>query len=108
MGKGVNLGGGFNRKETPLSQLPEKPLALNAKFFRDVVRRIETIVPTEDPNQDKDAIIRIIVSSPKGGSPGLNISVEENLNVITLNVCSNGAPAEIAVIGKKTAGESQT
>ena len=100
MGKGVNLAGAFNRKDDPLRQLPEKPLALGANFFREVARRIETIVPTEDPNQESDAILKIRVTRPDGNSPGLNIGIESNVREITLNVCSNGSPSTITVLAK--------
>ena len=91
MGKGVNYAGGFNRKDTPLAQLPEKPLALNAKFFREIVRRIETIVPTDA----EEGLIR--VRKPKdGSSPGLLITGE----IIKLNACIDGNPGTISVIGK--------
>lgn len=91
MGKGVNYSGAFNRKDTPLQQLPEKPVALNAKFFREIVRRIETIVPVES----KDGLIK--VTPPKDrSSPGLEITGE----IIKLNACIDGSPGTISVIGK--------
>jgi hypothetical protein len=101
MGKGVNLAGAFNRKDSPLRQLPEKPLALGANFFREVVRRIETILPVEDPDQEPDALIKIIVKRPKGSSPGLVIAAETNIEETILNVCSSGVPSTITVLTKR-------
>ena len=93
MGKGVNLAGAFNRKDSPLKQLPEKPLALGANFFREVVRRIETIVPTES----ETAVIK--VRKPKdGASPGLEIHFAAK--EVTLNVCSNGTPSTLTIYAK--------
>ena len=95
MGKGVNLAGAFNRKDTPVGQLPEKPLALNANFFREVTRRIETIVPTQAEDTDD-----ILVEKPKNtAAPGLVIRL--NAERFILNVCSNGTPATIVIFGPK-------
>lgn len=93
MGKGVNLSGAFNRKDTPLSQLPEKPLAINANFFREVTRRIETIIPVQAKDNED-----IIVEAPEDRmSPGLEIKL--NAQRFTLNVCSNGTPSTIVIFG---------
>lgn len=91
MAKGVNYSGAFNRKDTPLQQLPEKPVALNAKFFREIVRRIETIVPVDSAG----GLIK--VKPPEdNASPGLEITGE----IIRLNACIDGSPGTISVIGK--------
>lgn len=95
MAAGINMTGTFIRKDDPVSQLPEKPLALNAKFFRELVRRIETIVPKEDP---EDPIIKVSVPDNKS-SPGLIIKLDAE--ILTLNVCSGGNPATIKVYGVK-------
>lgn len=93
MGKGVNLTGAFNRKDTPIGQLPEKPIALNANFFREVTRRIETIVPVQAKDSED-----IIVKAPDDTmSPGLEIKL--NAKKFTLNVCSNGTPSTIIIYG---------
>lgn len=96
MGKGVNLSGAFFRRDNPLSQLPEKPLALNAKFFRELVRRIETIVPVDGKE--------ITVKPPDAQSPGLTINL--NAKRITLNVCNNGLPDTLVVYGPKDESET--
>jgi hypothetical protein len=95
MGSEVNLAGAFNRKDTPIGQLPEKPVALGAKFFRELTRRIETIVPTQFPDNED-----ILVEKPKNTmAPGLIIRL--NSEKFTLNVCSNGVPSTIIVFGPK-------
>jgi len=91
MGKGVKYAGAFNRKDTPLRQLPEKPLKLGANFFRELVRRIETIVPVDGDG--------IKVIKPDGSAPGLKITLDAE--TITLNVCSNGTPSTIEVFTKR-------
>jgi len=87
------MAGAFRRRDEPLPQLPEKPLALNANFFREVVRRIESILP----KARQGGLIK--VTKPNNGSePGLYI--EFNATVETLNVCRNGNPEKIKVFVK--------
>ena len=66
--------------------LPDSSMKLSGQHFRKVVRRIESIVPLAGDN---------ITVEPKEG--GYEISA--TLNVITLNVCSNGTPSTIMVYG---------
>jgi hypothetical protein len=69
--------------------LPDKDMKLSGSHFRKVVRRIESIVPLAGDN---------ITVTPKDG--GHEISAElPPLNIITLNVCSNGTPSTIEVYG---------
>lgn len=89
--------GAFRRRDEPLPQLPEKPLALNANFFREVVRRIESIVPIRGE--------LINIEKPSNGSGGLKISLNAStidLSPVTLNVCSNGVPSTITVLNATT------
>ena len=90
--KGVNLSGSFIRKDTAVQQLPEKPLALGANYFRELSRRIESIVPTETT---KNAPL-ITISKPSGNGPGLEIDGER----IILTLCIGGSPGKIEVIGR--------
>lgn len=95
MGKGVNYSGAFMRRDTPLEQLPEKPLKLGANFFRKLVRRIETIVPTQAESEGgQDPLI--LVNPNTGNQPGLVISA----STIELDVCINGEPGKIQVVGR--------
>ena len=69
--------------------LPDSAMALSGSEFRKIVRRIESIVPLAGDN---------ITVTPKDG--GYEISAElPSLNIITLNVCSNGAPSTVEVYG---------
>ena len=90
--KGVNISGAFNRLDSPLQQLPEKPVKLSANFFRKILRRIETIVPT---TQDDNSIIK--VTKPKNGnSPGLIINAES----IVMIVCIDGKTRKVELLGR--------
>ena len=62
-------------------------MKLSGQHFRRVVRRIESIVPLAGDN---------ITVLPKEGGYEINATVPP-LNVITLNVCSNGSPDTISV-----------
>lgn len=76
-------------REPKLDMLPDKEMKLSGEHFRKVVRRIESIVPLAGDN---------ITVTPKDG--GHEISAElPSLNIITLNVCSNGVPSTIDVYG---------
>ena len=84
----------FRRSDEPSPQLPQKPLALNANFFREVVRRIESIVP----RARQGGLIK--VTKPQNGAePGLFI--ELNAEIRTLNVCENGEPSTIRIYAEK-------
>ena len=73
-------------QEPRLQMLPDSSMKLSGQHFRRVVRRIESIVPLAGDN---------ITVEPKDG--GYEISAA--LNIITLNVCSNGTPSTIRVYG---------
>jgi hypothetical protein len=74
-------------REPRLDMLPDKDLKLTGAHFRKVVRRIESIVPIAGDG---------ITVEPIDG--GYKISAETpSLNIITLNVCSNGVPDTINV-----------
>lgn len=53
------------RREQKLTELPQTGLKLTAEHFRKVVRRIETIVPTQDPA--KGNLIRVKDGGNDGG-----------------------------------------
>ena len=76
-------------QEPRLQMLPDSSMKLSGQHFRKVVRRIESIVPLAGDN---------ITVTPKDGGYEINATFPP-LNVITLNVCSNGAPATIGVDG---------
>ena len=76
-------------REPRLDMLPDKDMALSGSQFRKIVRRIESIVPLAGEG---------ITVTPKDG--GYEITADAPaLEIITLNVCSNGSPATIQVYG---------
>jgi len=76
-------------QEPRLQMLPDSAMALSGSEFRKIVRRIESIVPLAGDN---------ITVDPKEGGYEINAAFPP-LNVITLNVCSNGEPSTIGVYG---------
>ena len=70
---------------------------LTKEFFNKLIRRIECTKPLDGAGiritQQENGVQ---ISSVGGGSVG---SVAD-YSAITLNVCSNGTPAEILVLGK--------
>ena len=76
-------------QEPRLQMLPDKAMALSGSEFRKIVRRIESIVPLAGDN---------ITVDPIDGGYEINATFPP-LNVITLNVCSNGTPDTISVYG---------
>jgi hypothetical protein len=97
--------------EPKLDIPPPGNLKIHAEHFRKVVRRIECIKPiagyniTLTPTEDG-----IKISSAASGGSGAAYSGEcgfilqgysSLFNVIQLNVCSNGEPAQIAVFAPR-------
>ena len=76
-------------REPQLQMLPDSPMKLSGEHFRKVVRRIESIVPLAGDN---------ITVDPKDSGYEISASFPP-LNIIKLNVCSNGTPATIEVYG---------
>ena len=78
-------------QEPRLQMLPDKAMALSGSQFRKIVRRIESIVPLAGKR---------ITVTPKDGGYEITADVQAPaLEIITLNVCSNGSPSTIEVYG---------
>jgi len=75
------------RNDKELDEIPSGKIKMGKSFFANMRNRVETIRPV--------AGNYIKVEEEKGY--GLKIS--GNFNVVTLNVCSNGTPAELVVFG---------
>ena len=76
-------------QEPRLQMLPDSNMKLSGSTFRKIVRRIESIVPLAGENITVEPI-----------DSGYKISAElPSLNIITLNVCSNGVPSTVNVYG---------
>lgn len=73
------------RNDKQLDEVPSGKIKMGKSFFENMRNRVETIRP--------EAGDYIKVEKEKGY--GLKIS--GNFNVVTLNVCSNGVPAELVV-----------
>ena len=74
------------RNDKQLEEVPSGKIKMGKSFFENMRNRIETIRPKAGDY--------IKVEKEKGY--GLKIS--GNFNVVTLNVCSNGVPAELVVL----------
>lgn len=83
------------RNDKQLDEIPSGKIKMGKKFFENLRNRVETIKPVAGTN--------IKIENEKGY--GLKISANfDNFNfnnVVTLNVCSNGTPAELVVFYKK-------
>jgi hypothetical protein len=73
------------RNDKELDEIPSGKIKMGKSFFENMRNRVETIRPQAGDH--------IKVEQEKGY--GLKIS--GNFNVVTLNVCSNGVPAELVV-----------
>jgi hypothetical protein len=76
------------RNDKELDEIPAGKIKMNKKFFENLRNRVETVRPKAGSN--------IKVEQEQTGY-GLKISL--NANAVTLNVCSNGTPAELVVFG---------
>ena len=79
------------RNDKELAEIPSGKIKMGKSFFENLRNRVESIRP--------EAGDHIKVEEEKGY--GLKIS--GNFNVVTLNVCSKGVPAELAVFTAKPA-----
>lgn len=80
--------------EPRLQPLPGGKLKIHAEHFRRVVRRIECIKPLAGKN--------ISIAQTEDGieiSADDQSSIPSNFTVINLDVCVNGLPATIQVLG---------
>jgi hypothetical protein len=74
------------RNDKQLNEMPSGKIKMGKSFFQNMRDRVETIRPV--------AGAYIKVENEKGY--GLKISGD--FNVVTLNVCKNGAPSELGVL----------
>jgi hypothetical protein len=74
------------RNDKELREIPSGKIKMGKDFFQNVRDRIETIRPEQG---------NYIKIEPQKGY-GLKISGD--FNVVTLNVCKNGAPSELGVL----------
>ena len=74
------------RNDQELDEVPSGKIKMGRRFFANMRNRVETIRP----------VAGTYISVDKEAGYGLKIS--GNFNVVTLNVCSNGVPFELAVL----------
>lgn len=74
------------RQDKELDEIPTGKIKMGKSFFEKMRNRIETIRPVEGEF--------IKVTDEKG----YGLKIAGKFTVVTLNVCSNGTPAELAVL----------
>jgi hypothetical protein len=77
------------RNDKELDELPTGKIKMGRKFFENMRNRIETIRP--------EAGTYISVTA----QTGYGFKISANFNVVTINVCSGGAPFAISVLTEK-------
>ena len=78
------------RNDKELDEVPSGKIKMGRRFFANMRDRVETIRPIAGDN----------ISVEKEAGYGLKVSAK--FNVVTLNVCSNGAPYELSVFTTQT------
>jgi hypothetical protein len=74
------------RNDKELDEIPSGKIKMGRGFFANMRDRVETLRPEAGD----------YIKVEKQAGYGLKIS--GNFNVVTLNVCSNGVPAELLVL----------
>ena len=77
------------RNDKELDELPTGKIKMGRKFFENMRNRIETIRP------EAGSYITVTAQT------GYGFKISGNFTVVTLNVCSNGVPAELVVFAEK-------
>ena len=77
------------RNDRELAEIPSGKIKMGKSFFENLRNRVESIRP--------EAGDHIAVTA----SVGYGFKISGDFNVVTLNVCSNGVPAELVVFTQK-------
>jgi hypothetical protein len=77
------------RNDKELAEIPSGKIKMGKSFFENLRNRVESIRP--------EAGDHIAVAA----SVGYGFKISGDFNVVTLNVCSNGVPAELVVFTQK-------
>ena len=77
------------RNDKELAEIPSGKIKMGKSFFENLRNRVESIRP--------EAGDHIAVTA----SVGYGFKISGDFNVVTLNVCSNGEPAELVVFTQK-------
>lgn len=98
----------------PLQKITADKLALHARFFKDVVERIECTVPKGSDyittqQEESGIVIKIDINKLKqdlGTSTG-SVGGCPYIKLMELDVCKNGEPGTIYVLGIETEGQAE-
>jgi hypothetical protein len=77
------------RNDKELAEVPSGKIKMGKSFFENMRNRIESIRP------EAGSYISVTAQT------GYGFKISGNFNVVTLNVCSNGTPAELVVFAPK-------
>jgi hypothetical protein len=77
------------RNDKELDEIPKGKIKMGKSFFENMRNRIESIRP------EAGNFITVTAQT------GYGFKISGNFTVVTLNVCSNGVPAELAVFAAK-------
>ena len=78
------------RNDKELEEIPSGKIKMGKSFFQNMRNRVETIRPEAGDYIKIDQL------------QGYGLKISGNFNVVTLNVCSNGTPALLAVFTAST------
>lgn len=74
------------RNDKELDEVPSGKIKMGRGFFANMRDRIETVRP------EAGSYIKVEQQT------GYGLKISGNFNVVTLNVCSNGTPVQLAVL----------
>jgi len=74
------------RNDKELAEVPSGKIKMGKSFFENMRNRVESIRPEEGD------YIKITKET------GYGLKISGKFNVVTLNVCSNGAPFQLTVL----------
>jgi hypothetical protein len=77
------------RNDKELAEIPSGKIKMGRSFFANMRDRVESIRPEAGDH---------ITITPE---TGYGFRISGDFNVVTLNVCSNGVPAELVVFTQK-------
>jgi len=77
------------RNDKELNEIPSGKIKMGKTFFENMRNRIESIRP------EAGSYITVTAQT------GYGFKISGDFTVVTLNVCSNGVPAELAVFSAK-------
>jgi hypothetical protein len=86
----------------PLNTIPPGPIKIGAEHFRHVVERVESIVPRAGNGiiiKQLERGVEISVDPEQVVNPAQAGNIASCASVLELNICKNGVPDSIYVLG---------